>query len=126
MNPFSTIRSILAEILDLDPARITPETYVIRTLKAESIDLLEIGVAMQHRLGISVDDDLLFLKNVRTVLIRAQHDGKAPLEALKSQYPYLPEQRLREILDDLPAGPALRVEDLVAYAQAFGQDGNRG
>ncbi len=126
MNPFSTIRSILAEILDLDPARITPETYVIRTLKAESIDLLEIGVAMQHRLGISVDDDLLFLKNVRTVLIRAQHDGKAPLEALKSQYPYLPEQRLREILDDLPAGPALRVVDLVAYAQAFGQDGNRG
>ena len=126
MNPFSTIRSILAEILDLDPARITPETYVIRTLKAESIDLLEIGVAMQHRLGISVNDDLLFLKNVRTVLIRAQHDGKAPLEALKSQYPYLPEQRLREILDDLPAGPALRVEDLVAYAQAFGQDGNRG
>lgn len=126
MNPFSTIRSILAEILDLDPARITPETYVIRTLKAESIDLLEIGVAMQHRLGISVDDDLLFLKNVRTVLIRAEHDGKAPLEALKSQYPYLPEQRLREILDDLPAGPALRVEDLVAYAQAFGQDGNRG
>ncbi len=126
MNPFSTIRSILAEILDLDPARITPETYVIRTLKAESIDLLEIGVAMQHRLGISVDDDLLFLKNVRTVLIRAEHDGKAPLEALKSQYPYLPEQRLREILDDLPAGPALRVVDLVAYAQAFGQDGNRG
>ncbi len=126
MNPFSTIRSILAEILDLDPARITPETYVIRTLKAESIDLLEIGVAMQHRLGISVNDDLLFLKNVRTVLIRAEHDGKAPLEALKSQYPYLPEQRLREILDDLPAGPALRVEDLVAYAQAFGQDGNRG
>jgi acyl carrier protein len=126
MNPFSTIRSILAEILDLDPTRITPETYVIRTLKAESIDLLEIGVAMQHRLGISVDDDLLFLKNVRTVLIRAEHDGKAPLEALKSQYPYLPEQRLREILDDLPAGPALRVEDLVAYAQAFGQDGNRG
>ncbi|MGE4443168.1 MAG: acyl carrier protein [Desulfomicrobium sp.] len=124
MNPFSTIRSILAEILDLDPARITAETYVIRTLKAESIDLLEIGVAMQHRLGLAVDDDLLFLKNARTVLIRAERDATAPLEALKSEYPYLPEHRLREILDDLPAGPVLRVADLVAYAQAFGQDGN--
>ncbi len=124
MNPFSIIRSILAEILDLDPARITAETYVIRTLKAESIDLLEIGVAMQHRLGIAVDDDLLFLKNARTVLNRAERDGKAPLEALKSQYPYLTESRLREILADLPNGPVLRVEDLVAYAQAFAQAGN--
>lgn len=124
MSPFPIIRSILAEILDLDPASITAETYVIRTLKAESIDLLEIGVAMQHRLGIAVDDDLLFLKNVRTVLNRAERDGKAPLDALKSHYPYLAESRLGEILVDLSAGPVLRVEDLVAYAQAFAQAGN--
>ena len=118
MNPFPTICSILAEILDLDPAEITPGTYVIRTLKAESIDLLEIGVAMQHKLGIAVDDDLLFLKNVRIVLNRAARDNIEALSALKAQYPYLSEPRLHEILDDLSAGPVLQVRDLVAYAEA--------
>jgi len=121
MNPFSIIRSILAEILDLDVDQISPETYVIRTLKAESIDLLEIGVAMQHRLGIAVDDDVLFLKNVRTVLNRAERDAKNPLDALKEQYPHLSENRLQHILDDLSAGPVLRVEDIVAYAESFEQ-----
>jgi acyl carrier protein len=124
MNLFATISSILAEILDLDPADITPETYVIRTLEAESIDLLEIGVAMQHRLGIAVDDDLLFLKNVRMVLNRAQHDGADALKALRSAYPHLSEDRLREILSDLPAGPVLRVGDLVAYALAANRAGS--
>ncbi|PKN41896.1 MAG: acyl carrier protein [Deltaproteobacteria bacterium HGW-Deltaproteobacteria-18] len=119
MNPFPTICLILAEILDLDPADITLETYVIRTLGAESIDLLEIGVAMQHKLGIAVDDDLLFLKNVRIVLNKAKRDNVDALAALKSEYPYLPEPRFREILDDLSAGPVLQVRDLVAYALAF-------
>ena len=123
MNPFSIIQAILAEILDLDPAQISPETYVIRTLKAESIDLLEIGVAMQHRLGIDVDDDVLFLKNVRTVLNRAERDAMNPLDALKSEYPHLSENRLRHILADLSAGPVLRVEDLVAYARSREQAG---
>jgi acyl carrier protein len=124
MNPFSIIQTILAEILDLDVDQISPETYVIRTLKAESIDLLEIGVAMQHKLGIAVDDDRLFLKNVRTVLNRAERDAKNPLDTLKSEYPHLSENRLRHILTDLSAGPVLRVEDLVAYAESFEQAGS--
>lgn len=118
MNPFPTICSILAEILDLDPADITPDTYVIRSLKAESIDLLEIGVAMQHQLGIAVDDDSLFLKNVRIVLARAERSGTEPLSALRAEFPHLSEDRLAEILTDLSAGPVLQVRDLVSYAQA--------
>ena len=118
MNPFPTICSILAEILDLDPADITPDTYVIRSLKAESIDLLEIGVAMQHQLGIAVDDDSLFLKNVRIVLARAERSGTEPLSALRAEFPHLSEDRLAEILADLSAGPVLQVRDLVSYAQA--------
>ena len=123
MNPFPIIRSILAEILDLDPDQISAQTYVIRTLKAESIDLLEIGVAMQHRLGIDVDDDLLFLKSVRTVLNRAERDAQNPLQALKSKFPHLSENRLQHILADLSDGPVLRVEDLVAYAESREQAG---
>jgi acyl carrier protein len=117
MTPLPLICSILGEILDLDPAEITPDTYVIRSLKAESIDLLEIGVAMQHQLGIAVDDDSLFLKNVRIVLARAERSGDEPLSALRAEYPHLTEDRLTEILADLAAGPVLQVRDLVAYAQ---------
>ena len=118
MNPLETITAILAEILDLEPADITPETHVIRDLKAESIDLLEIGVAMQHRLDLEVDDDTLFLKNLRTVLGRASRAGTPPLGALRAEYPHLDDARLEEILADQAAGPVLKVRDLAAYAAA--------
>jgi acyl carrier protein len=119
-----TITAILSEILDLDPADITAGTYVIRDLKAESIDLLEIGVAIQHRLGLAVDDDILFLKNARIVLTRAEKQGRPVLDALRAEYPHLPSGRLEEILADLPGGPVLQVRDLVAYAES-GQTGAR-
>lgn len=118
MNTTETIASILADILDLDPADITPEIYVIRELEAESIDLLEIGVAIQHRLGIEVDDDTLFLKNLRILLLRAEQDRAEPLALLAEAYPHLDTARLRRILDDVAAGPVLRVRDLVAYVDA--------
>ncbi len=118
MNTTAIITAILAEILDLDPAVITAETYVIRDLEAESIDLLEIGVAIQHRLGIEVDDDTLFLKNLRIQLARAEQDRVEPLTLLAETYPHLDAARLRQILDDVSAGPVLRVRDLVAYVDA--------
>jgi acyl carrier protein len=118
MKPIETITAILSEILDLDPAGITPESYVVRDLRAESIDLLEIGVAMQHRLGIEVDDDTLFLKNLRLVLGRASKAGKPALEALGAEYPHLGAARLEEILADQAGGPVLKVRDLAAYASA--------
>jgi acyl carrier protein len=119
MNQFETITDILAEILDLDPAAITPDTYVIRDLRAESIDLLEIGVAMQHRLGIEVDDDTVFLKNMRTVLVRADKAGTAPLDALRAEYLHLDDARLEAMLIDMETGPVLKVRDLAAYASAM-------
>ncbi len=118
MNTQATITTILAEILDLNPADITADTYVIRDLEAESIDLLEIGVAIQHRLGIEVDDDTLFLKDLRILLARAEQNQAAPLDLLTETYPHLDAARLRQILDDAQAGPVLRVCDLVAYVDA--------
>lgn len=120
MNQLETTITILADILDLDPAEILPETYVVRDLGAESIDLLEIGVAMQTRLDIEVDDDTLFLRDMRTVLRRAERAGEDAIAALGAEYPHLTPQRLREMLDDLPAGPVLQVRDIAAYALAAG------
>ncbi|NLY41257.1 MAG: hypothetical protein GX055_06520, partial [Desulfovibrionales bacterium] len=45
------IYTLVAEILDIDSAMLSASTYLIRELEAESIDLLEIGVAIQHQLG---------------------------------------------------------------------------
>ena len=115
-NITASITGILADILDLDPARITPETYVVRDLRAESIDLLEIGVAMQHRLDMEVDDDTLFLKNMRQVLARAVKAGKPTEEAMAAEYPHLDRARIAEILGDREAGPVIKVRDLAAYA----------
>lgn len=112
----AAVVDILADILDLDPAQVTPETYVVRDLRAESIDLLEIGVAMQHRLDMEVDDDTLFLKNMRQVLARAAKAGRTPEEAMAAEYPHLDRARIAEILADREAGPVIKVRDLAAYA----------
>lgn len=112
----AAVVDILADILDLDPSQATPEAYVVRDLQAESIDLLEIGVSMQHRLGIEVDDDTLFLKNMRKVLARAAKSGAAPAEALAAEYPHLEAGRIEEILADSGSGPVIKVRDLIAYA----------
>lgn len=115
-NITASITGILADILDLDPAQITPETYVVRDLRAESIDLLEIGVAMQHRMDMEVDDDTLFLKNMRQVLGRAAKTGRSPEEALAAEYPHLDAGRIAEILAEREAGPVIKVRDLISYA----------
>lgn len=118
MSIYQNIVQILAEILDLPAQEITPTTYLIRELHAESIDLLEIGVAMEHGLGIVVDDDRLFLKNLRLVLSKASPEQQSALDLLAAEYTHLSPTRLEEILQDLPHGPALQVQDLVDYAQA--------
>lgn len=101
----------------MDPTEIHPETYVIRDLQAESIDLLEIGVAMQYRLNIAVDDDQLFLKDIRLLVSRAENQGCPSLDTLQEKYPHLAQDRLQDILHDLPGGPVVQVQDLIAYAK---------
>lgn len=118
MNPSDSITALLSRILDVDPALIHPKTYVIRDLNAESIDLLEIAVSTQHDLGLAVDDDIFFLKDIRVVLNQAKSQDLEPLAALQQAYAHLAPSRVAEILADLPAGPVLQVRDLVAYVQA--------
>lgn len=112
---------IIADIMDQDPETITPNTYLVRDLGAQSIDLLEIGVAIQQQLGIPVQDDTLFLRDLRLVLLRAADAKKAPEEALATRYPHLSTARIMAILADLDAGPVLQVADLAAYAAAHTQ-----
>jgi acyl carrier protein len=82
MELFESIQGILTEILDLEDTELTPETYLIRDLGAESIDLIEIAVAMSYRFKIQVEDDEAFLKNFRLHLMEAQQKDLKPADYL--------------------------------------------
>jgi acyl carrier protein len=100
MDIFSEIKKILMEILDLEERDITAESYLVRELGAESIDLLELAAALNAKFKVAVHEDDIFLKGMRL-----------NAEAI----PFLTEQRAREIAADLEGGPVVKVKDLVSY-----------
>lgn len=114
---FDAIREILMDLLDLQAEAVTSESYLVRDLGAESIDFLELAVALNERFHIPVHDDSLFLRNLRLHLAEARAGDQPPLVFLKSKYGWLSEPRLEQILADLDGGPVLQVRDLTGYVQ---------
>ncbi len=55
---FDKVREIIAEQLDVDPKEITLETDLMRDLEADSLDAVEIIVAIEQEYGIEVPDDM--------------------------------------------------------------------
>ncbi len=104
MNILNKIKQIIGEILDLEEQDVTAESYLVRELGAESIDLLELAAALQTAFRIEVNAADLFLQGARTNLL--------PAEA-----PFLTGARLAEIAADLAAGPVIKVKDLVSYVE---------
>lgn len=100
------LKTIFEEVLDIDPGTVKEETYVIRDLNAESIDLLELAVHINEKFGIEADDQALFLRRLRS------HAGE---DGIRNRYPYLRKGREREIMLDLDGGPVLKISDLVDY-----------
>jgi acyl carrier protein len=121
MDIFKEINDMLIEILDIEGREITPETYLIRELGAESIDLLELSVAINSRFHIEVNDDELFLRTLRLHLRMAEQEGKDAACYLAERYPALTATRIAEILADMGGGPVLRVKDIVSYIVTYGQ-----
>lgn len=115
MRIFNTIRDELIELLDVDGDDIVPETYVVRDLGAESIDFLELAVVLNERFSVEIVDDDIFLRNLRLYLMAAEEKGISPREHLERRLPFLPVDRIDEILLDLEGGPVLTVKDLVFY-----------
>ncbi len=114
MDIFGEIRESLTEILDIDAEQVTLETYVIRELDAESIDLLELSVALNSRFKVEINDDEIYLKSLRTCLNGAGANGDAGNRILR-QFPFINGERAGEILSDLEGGPVLKVKDLMSY-----------
>lgn len=115
MDTFEQIKKILITLLDIEGSVITPETYLIRDLGAESIDLLELAVAINAECGVKVNDDDIFLKPLRLYLKQAKEDGIDSAAYLAEKFPFLTDARISEILADITKGPVLKVKDLTGY-----------
>jgi len=134
--------TVIAEVLDLDAATLTAETYVFRDLDTESIDLLEYGIGMGRHFGIRMQDSVAFLKDLRVYIAHADSQaGYANVEQstgnqsanllparheqriahLRTVYPHLTKERLATMLDDLAAStnarPVLRIGDIASYVR---------
>ena len=112
---FETVRDILMELLDAAAQEITPRSYLVRDLGMESIDFLELAVALNQQFRVPVHDDTVFLRNLRLHMIQAREAGESILDALKRHYGFLPDARLEAIPDDLEGGPVIQVQDLMSY-----------
>jgi len=111
------IMEILAEILDIASSKITLDTYVIRDLGAESIDLMEVAVTINDKMGIEVVEDDIFLRRLREFLMEADQAGALRENFLAVKYSFLSSKRIEEILSELGEGPVLKVGDLIDYVR---------
>ena len=115
MTVFEKIQATLADILDVDAESIGTETYLIRDLDVESIDLLELAVSLSSEFNIDVNDDEVFLKTLRVYLSDPGDHVTDVRGYLMEKYPYLTSVRVDEILSDQEGGPVLKVKDIVDY-----------
>jgi acyl carrier protein len=114
---FEEIKGILSELLDMDTKGIGLHSYLVRDLGVESIDFLELAVAINARFRVEVHDDTIFLRNLRVHLTEAAERKIEAQEHLKRRYPHLPPERIETIVSDLEGGPVLQVRDLESYVQ---------
>ncbi len=115
MDTLGEIKKIIMELLDLEDDPITPDTYLIKELGAESIDLLELAVAINSRFKIAVKDEEIFLTRFRLYLTEATQKGMDNASYIAVKYPHLTNDRIAEIITHISEGPQLKVKDLVSY-----------
>ena len=117
MGVFVQITEILSELLDVEAEEIRPQSYLVRDLGVESIDFLELAVALNGHFRINVHDDTVFLRNLRLHLSEASEGNTDENRHLKTVYPHLSPKRIEAILSDLDDGPVIQVRDLESYVQ---------
>jgi acyl carrier protein len=117
MNIETELFNIIAEILDIESSEISPESYLVRDLEAESIDLLEISVDMADAFDVKVDDDMVFLKKMRAFISSEVRGGMTVKKVISTHYPFLPSARVDEICSELEDGPVLKIKDLISYIE---------
>ena len=62
---FAKVQKIIAEQLELDPAKITMESSLMEDLEADSLDVIELVMAFEEEFGVKMPDEEL--ENIKTV-----------------------------------------------------------
>ena len=64
MDTFEKIRALLAEQLDVDPAKITMDSDIMSDFEADSLDIVDMVMTLEDEFGIEVPDDAIFFISV--------------------------------------------------------------
>lgn len=113
-----TVRRVVADIFEDDPASLNASTRLMRDLPCESIDLLEIGVRLSRAVGRELDEDALFLREVR---VQVETDAPGGDEAavcavLAARCPWLGAERRAAVARELASPePFLTLGDMAGY-----------
>lgn len=62
---YDTVRELLAKQLEIDPEKISPDTDILEDLGADSLDIVELVMAIEEEYDIVITDERA--QNVRTV-----------------------------------------------------------
>ena len=57
MSTFEKVRDILAQQFEIDPSEITLDTNIIDDIGADSLDIVELIMAVEDNYGISINDE---------------------------------------------------------------------
>ena len=58
-DALSTMKEVAAEVLSVDPDQVTEEARFKEDLDADSLDLVELVMALEEEFGVSVDEEEL-------------------------------------------------------------------
>ncbi|MGL2368376.1 acyl carrier protein [Helicobacter pylori] len=56
-NLFETIRAVIAEQLEIDVSQVTPEAKFVKDLGVDSLDIVELIMALEEKFGIEIPDE---------------------------------------------------------------------
>ena len=65
MSTFEKIKDLIVEKLGISADKVTPESEIIKDLGADSLDLVEMLLALEENFGVTVEDDQT--ENIKTV-----------------------------------------------------------
>ncbi len=62
---FEKVRDIIVDTLSCDPDAVTMETNLIEDLKADSLEIVDLSMALQEEVGVGIADE--DMENIHTV-----------------------------------------------------------